>query len=385
MAADLAIAVKEKFGKVKIFGVTGSAMCRAGVETVASINESAVMGILDVMKALPELARLEDLILAQIDREAPGLAILVDYPGFHMRLAEQLRLRGIPVIQYAAPKLWAWGAGRAAALRRNFEMVLGVLPFEEKFFLDHSVNYYYVGSPHIDRINKVSVRKSTFGIPDDAPVIAFLPGSRLSELKSLMSVMVATKQRLEKKLPGMVSVVPIASNLNRETVLSVARASGLISRSDEESSAASGILSGAPGHFVIENMHFVHGSSLEMMAIADVALVASGTATLECALLGTPMAVTYIVDELTYAIAQKVVKIPYVSLANLMLGERCVKEFIQDFTAEEVAEELLHLQKTGPVRDVMVAKFRNLRDGLCGDAASTAAERIFDYWENLNR
>jgi lipid-A-disaccharide synthase len=337
---------------------------------------------------LPRLARLEDQILAQIDRQSPDIAILVDYPGFHMRLAEQLRLRGIPVIQYAAPKLWAWGTGRAAALRRDFDLVLGVLPFEEEFFRKHQVNYTYVGSPHLDRIGKVAVTKTSFGILESSRVVAFLPGSRVSELTNLLGVMVAVKRRLEHLIPGIVCVVPVAASLDREIVLSVARACGLAapdSRSEVSGTFKPGILAQSPGHFEIEGMHFVHGLSLEMMAIADAAMVASGTATLECALLGTPMAVAYIVDEITYAIAQKVVKIPYVSLANLMLGERCVQEFIQDFSAGEVADELYQLMMPGKHRSEMKAKFRNMRDSLRGEAPANAADRISEYWEYTHR
>ena len=172
IGGDLVQALKTAAPHLEPFGIAGEAMERAGVEPVAKVADFSVMGVFEVARKLAELRMLEARILAAIDRRRPTLAVLIDNPGFHLRLAEQLRMRGIRVIQYVAPKLWAWGSGRIGAVRRNFDLVLGILPFEEKFFRSQGVAYQYVGCPLKDRTDKVMVQPEALGLEAGRPVVA---------------------------------------------------------------------------------------------------------------------------------------------------------------------------------------------------------------------
>lgn len=371
LGADLVLALKERMPRLSAFGVAGSAMLNAGVEQVASIDEFSVMGVVEIAKRLPALRLLETRLLHWIDRIEPKYAVLIDNPGFHMRFAEQLHMRGIKVFQYVAPKLWAWGQGRAAALRDNFDLVLGILPFEEEFFKTRGIRYTYVGSPLKDRIDKVIISREALGLPKDRPVIACLPGSRAAEVTMNMRTIAAVKQAVARVLPNATFIVPVSHNLTVEEVAARIMAPG---EKLEYEPAGSGVI--ATDAWVVRGIRFVRGMSLEMMAAADAAIVASGTATLECALLGTPLVVIYTMNELTYQVARRAVKIPYVSLVNLMAGKRLVREFIQDFTSEEVAAEVLSLLRDGAKRKWILDSFEDIRDRLKGAAADNAATAI---------
>jgi lipid-A-disaccharide synthase len=299
--------------------------------------------------------------------------VLIDNPGFHLRLAEQFRMRGIPVYQYVAPKVWAWGQGRVEQLRRNFTAILGILPFEEEFFHRHQVNYHYVGSPLKDRIDKVIVRRESLGLPEATPVLACLPGSRPSELSLNLPTLVNVRQAVARQVPEAIFFVPIAANLPIEMVADILRTHCGVELKPRPVEAS--------GHLRVESweaagLRFVRGMSLELMASADVAIVASGTATLECALLGTPMVVVYTMSELSYQIAKRVVKLPYVSLANLMLGRQVVQEYIQEFSISDVAAEVLSLLTDKERNREIRLLFEDMRDKLQGNAAQNAAALI---------
>jgi lipid-A-disaccharide synthase len=371
LGADLVLALKERMPKLNAFGIVGTAMANAGVDEIANISELSVMGVTEVLAKLPKLRMLETRILSWIDQCEPKFAVLIDNPGFHLRLAEQLRMRGIRVFQYVAPKIWAWGEGRAPALRENFDTILGILPFEEEFFQQRGISYAYVGSPLKDRIDKVIVTREALGLPKDKPVIACLPGSRPSELKLNLPTIAGVRDHLARKLPDAVFIVPVAHNLSFDAVteaLSYGGRAPMLERIEHGNVAVESYRCG--------NLIFVRGMSLELMAAADVAIVASGTATLECALLGTPMVVVYTMSELSYQIAIRKVKIPYVSLVNLIAGKKLVEEFIQDFSLEEISDELLSLLQDKDKRKYVRDSFEDIRDRLKGAAADNAATVI---------
>ncbi len=366
IASELVVALRGIKPKLRSFGIVGEAMRRAGTSEVASISELSVMGITDVLKALPDLVMLESRILAAIDRQMPQFAVLVDYPGFHLRLAEQLKLRGIPVFQYVAPKLWAWGEGRAKKLADRFKAVLGILPFEEQFFRERGINYHYVGCPIKDRTDKVIVEKSHFGFRSDERVIACLPGSRPSEIRLNLPTIKLVTNELAHRLPEAHFLVPVADGLSWELIRNVAgEASGRGTELGSEWRK-------------IGNLTFVRRMSLEVMAVADAAIVASGTATLECALLKTPMAVVYTMPDLSYQVAKRAIKLPYVSLVNLVAGSHLVKEYIQEFSVHDVAEEVYSLMMDADKRRSMLLEFEDLGERLGGRAGVNAAKKIIE-------
>ncbi len=372
LGADLVLALKEKLPKLSAFGIVGSAMANAGVDEIANISEISVMGVAEVLPKLAKLRMLETRILSWIDQSEPKFAVLIDNPAFHLRLAEQLKMRGIKVFQYVAPKLWAWGEGRAPALKENFDTVLGILPFEEDFFTSRGIRYSYVGSPLKDRIDKVIIKREALGLPKDKPVIACLPGSRPSELKLNLPTIAGVRDHLARHLPDAIFIVPVAHNLSFEAVTAALSYGGRAPVMEPVTSGGTV----AVESYKCGNLVFVRGMSLELMAAADVAIVASGTATLECALLGTPMVVVYTMSELSYQIAIRKVKVPYVSLVNLIAGKKLVSEFIQDFSLEDISDELLDLLTNKERRKSVRNSFEDIRDRLKGAAADNAATVI---------
>ena len=369
LGAELALALGESLPKFTPFGIVGPAMAEARVAAVANISELSVMGVSEVLRRAGSLRMLESRVLEWVDRYQPKFAVLIDNPGFHLRLAEQLRLRGVKVFQYVAPKIWAWGAGRAPKIRASFDAVLGILPFEEEFFQERGIPYIYVGNPLKDRVEKIIVSKEHLGLPTDRPVIACLPGSRMSELNLNLPTLVATRDAVVRSLPDAVFVVPIAPILAFEDV---ARIVG--HPSGDPLPLSEGVVGGEA--VTLAGLHFVRGMSLELMAAADLAIVASGTATLECALLGTPMIVVYTMSSISYKVAKKVVKLPYVSLVNLMAGRPLVSEYIQEFSIADIAEEVLELIQESAKRLAMKKAFFEMREGLQGACAMTAASAI---------
>jgi len=371
LAADLVHAINEFLPGHHGFGITGKNLELAGVEQVLSIDELSVMGFAEVAARLGSLRMAEMKVLQTIDRLNPKFTILVDNPGFNMRLAEQIHLRGIPVIQYIAPKLWASRIGRMQKLQRDFDMVLGILPFEEDFFIGHGVHYKYVGSPHLDRSKKIIINQQSLGIPANKTIIAFLPGSRKDELMRLMPTMIAVKNRIQQKLPDSIFIMPLATVLNYEDVRKSLKPCYPVVPKITDSDIAEGIQ--------VDGLHVVRGMSLEIMSCADVALVASGTATLECALQQTPMIVVYKMSSFTYEIAKKIVKLPYVSLVNLIAGKLVVKEYIQNFSNDEIASEMISLLEDEGKRHQMQKDLSQATAGLRGDAARCAAHEIASY------
>lgn len=362
LAADLVHSLKREFPSHTLFGVTGPTMLKTGVVSIATTEELSVMGIIEVARKACDIRQLEQRILAWIDRMNPKFAVLVDFPGFHFRLAEQLKMRGIPVFQYVAPKVWAWGKGRLPAMRRDFTKVIGILPFEDAFFKEHGVNYEYVGSPHWDRMSKLEIKPQDLGFPADRPIIAFLPGSRLGELNRILPEMVRIKNELKKTMPEAIFAIPLAPSLHWPDVAKVLGHTGEV----EEK----------PLGFEAAGFHWLRGWSLELMKISRVAVVASGTATLECALAGTPMVVVYMMNDLSYAIARRAVSIKWASLVNLLMNEEVVTEHLQVIDPRKVASEVRELAADSLERRRMTSKFEDLSSRLHPGAASRAARLI---------
>ena len=357
LAADLVRSLNASDCGLKFEGIAGSLMAEEGVRVLWPLEALSVMGLVDVLRQAPALRMLERRVLSHIDSSPPGLAILVDYPGLHFRLAEQFKLRGIPVVQYVAPKVWAWGGSRVHRLRRDFDLVLGILPFEGFFFRKHQVNWHYTGCPHVSRIDAVRVDRRELGLPGNAPVLACLPGSRMTEVSRILPVIPRIRDLIIPIYPDLEVVIPVAANLPYEEVCQLLPAGQR------------------------DNVRFIRGNSIALMKQADAAVVASGTATLECALAGTPMVVVYLMDEFSYRLAKFKVRLSWVSLVNLCLEKEVVPEFIQKLPYDEIAGLVaLLLDQGSDLRQKQLASFRELRSRLGpSPGARKAASLILSY------
>ncbi len=369
LGGELLQALKRRMPELEAFGICGPKMREAGAEALFGIEELSVMGFVEVIKHLPFIKQLESQLLYTLEQRGVRCAVLIDYPGFHLRLAESLRLRGIYVFQYVAPQLWAWGEKRTKTLRAVTDQVLGIMPFEEKFFRERSVRYTYVGTPQVDRAKGARADRQRYGL-DTRPTIGFFPGSRPGEISRLLPRMLAARAVLRASDPELRFVVSMAPHLPLE----------LFARIFAEPLVPIASYGDQGDIYKAGDTTLVRGESIHLMKTVDAALVTSGTATLECALVETPMAVVYVMQNLSWQIAKRFVKLSHISLVNLVAEAGLVPEFIQNFSAEEVAKTLEALAKPGPERTAQKLALHALHARLHGDLAERAAEAVLAFF-----
>src|ERR1700681_2147219 len=319
-AARLATALKER-ADVELFGMGGPQMRTAGVEIVVDYLEVSVLGITEVLKKLPSLRRAMRRLVDEEERRRPPLAILTDFSGFHLRLARKLSPLSIRNIYYICPQFWAWRPWRANLVRRRFAQALCIFPFEEKFYRDAGVAVEFIGHPLVGNV-KASLSRAEFcaenGLNADKPLITILPGSRRGEIEYHGTILAQALTQLRRTIPEVQAVVALAPGVSRAAL---------------QASFSSG-----------DAVRFVSGATYNALAAADLAIVSSGTATVEAALLGKPMIVIYRLSPLTAKLAKPLVRTKFFSMVNLIAGRAVVPELIQDdFTPERVASEAISL------------------------------------------
>ncbi len=317
-AARLATALKQRLD-VAIFGMGGPQMRAAGVEIITDYSEVSVVGITEVLKRLPSLFRAMRRLVDEAERRRPPLAILTDFPGFHLRLARKLRPKGIRNVYYICPQFWAWRPWRVNLVRRRFAYALCIFPFEEKFYADAGVPVKFIGHPLVGNVKATLTRElfcKKYGLQEGNKILTILPGSRRGEIVHHVPVLVEALAAIRQRLPGPLEIV-------------VAVAPGL---------DAARLEAGFPSDW---HVRFVKEDTYNALAAADLAIVSSGTATVETALLGKPMIVVYRLSPLTARLAKPLVKTQFFSMVNLIAGRAVVPELIQqDFTPLRVSEEV---------------------------------------------
>lgn len=365
LGGELAKALNERSSNLKGFGVVGPNMREQGIEAIADIEELSVMGFVEVFKQIGSIKSLEIKIVEYVRRYKPKVAILIDYPGFHMRLAPTLRSMGVYVFQFVAPQLWAWGQWRIKKLRRAYNEILGIMPFEKEFFESRGVNYNYVGTPQVNRALEAKSRKEEFLLSDSKKSIGFFPGSRNTEVSKLLVHYKKIIMHLKDDFQITVSIAPSVKIENFSSLLSEDGFTELKEKID-----LSNVVE-------IEGIVFIKGNSLDHMNSVDTALVASGTATLECALCDTPLGVIYEMNPTTYRMAQVLIKIKWVSLVNLVGYKEVVKEFIQQIDDKEVADYLRNLS-SGEKRSEVLENINQLKSKLKASPSEHAAIRVLE-------
>ncbi len=306
-AASLIRELKILKPHVRISGIAGPSMLANGVEAIAHIDDLSVMGITEVLKNLGRIKKIFNQTLAHIQSTRPDAVVLVDYPGFNLRLAKAVKALGIKVIYYISPKVWAWKESRVKIIRKVVDRMIVIFPFEVEFYKKHGMNVDYVGNPIVDDINvsePPSSLKATLKLAPNAQTIGLLPGSRQKEIERHMPIMVKTAQWLVHKNPKRQFIVIKAPLISKEKLEYYLKSSGL-------------------------NYRIYGGSFYNGVCATDAVIASSGTATLEAGLLLKPMAVMYVLSTLTYEIARRLMKIRYASLVNIIAGREIVKEFIQ--------------------------------------------------------
>ncbi|MFT4045460.1 MAG: lipid-A-disaccharide synthase [Solimonas sp.] len=360
LGGALVAALRARLPDAQFYGVAGPRMRAAGVEAIASIDQLSVMGIAEVLPALPRILRLRRELIARFSADRPDVVIGIDAPDFNLGVERALRVQDIRTVHVVSPTVWAWRAGRVKTIARAVERILCLFPFEPAFYAQRGVVADYIGHPLADQLD-ASVTplaaRAELGLPPEAPTVAVLPGSRGSELKHLAAPFAEAARRIAEQVPGIRFVTPLARP-------------GL--RAAMEAAIAA--------HTPELVWTLVDGRSREVMRAADAVLIASGTATLECLLVGRPMVVSYRGSPFTAWLLLKLglLKTQYVSLPNLLADEPTVPELLQDdATPDKLAAAVLELLAPGSAaRARQLAAFDRVRATLRCDAAARAADII---------
>lgn len=362
-AARLATELKKR-ADVELFGMGGVEMRAAGVEVVTDYSEVNVLGITEILSHLPQLRRAMRNLVSWARSRKPALAILTDFPGFHLRLSRKLRPLGVKNVYYICPQFWAWRPWRANLVRRRFALALCIFPFEEKFFGAAGVPVKFIGHPLVGEV-RASLSRGEFEkrheLDSSRRTVAILPGSRWGEIARHLPTLLESVRELERQMPGACSFV-----LALSTGTELARVKALI-----------------PAEM---RLTIVQGETYSALAAADAAMICSGTATVEAALLDVPMIVVYRVSKLTALLAKPLIRTKYFGMVNLIAEREVALELIQeDFRPQKIAEEirkLLEPTRAAQARTDLAEVRRRL--GPPG-AVQRAAEAILELLPNAAR
>ncbi len=362
--AALITELKRLMPGLPVRGMGGQKMREAGMVGIDS-KEVSVVGIAEVAEKLPKLYAVFNELKRDLAEFKPGAVVLIDFPDFNLRFAKEARRLGIPVVYYISPQVWAWRKGRVKTIARLVKKMLVVFPFEEKLYRDAGVDVEYVGHPLADAVTcnaSVVEARRDLDVPDGAFVISFLPGSRTAEVKRLFPEMLKAGRLIEKDLPAKtVFLAPAANGIDDELL------NGFIKRD--------GVL----------DVRIVRGRLYAALRASNAAIVASGTATMETALIGTPMVIVYKISGISYAIGQMLVnpELKYIGLPNIVAGRMVVPEFVQnDIDPKKIAEAVTGIIKDSSIRDEMLKGYVEIKERLGkGGAARRAAAAIMKLME----
>ena len=338
-------------------GIGGSLMIGEGLDALRHVRDMNFMGLAEVFRHLPFIRRTMKMLESLLDTWKPHLAILIDYPGFNLKLAPRIKRRGIPVMYYVSPQLWAWHTSRVSMIRGYVDRMVVLFGFEQEFYRRYGFEADFVGHPLLDMVHPSETRESfrTRVGAENTPLIGLLPGSRTQEINSILPPMAESIAIVQEKIGPVAAVLGCAPDIDESRYLSFIRGTGIIP---------------------------VKGKTYDVMSHADALAVTSGTATLEAGIIGTPMVIVYRTSPLTYHMGKLLVKIPNIGLINIVAGSRIVPELWQnEVTAEKIAGHLLQFITDKQLHNSVVQSLCAAKDklglpGAARRAASIALEMI---------
>ncbi len=358
LGAGLMQALRERVADVRFEGIGGPLMEAQGLKSEVPMERLSVMGLVEPLRRLPELLAIRRRVVQHFLATPPDVFIGIDSPDFTLGIEEQLRARGIKTVHYVSPSVWAWRQGRIRKIVRAVDLMLTLFPFEAAFYRNHPLRVECVGHPLADLIPLQPDRRAAreaLGLPQQAKVLAVLPGSRLSEVQRLAAVFLAAATRLLQPQPDLVILLPCATAAGRLFVQGLPEAHSLL----------------ATGQLRISL-----GDSREVMTAADAVLLASGTATLEALLLKLPMLVCYRMAPLSYAIISRLLKVSFFSLPNLLAGDALVEELVQQQVQAPVLADKLQALLADGASEALQQRYLALHQELRRDASRRAAAAV---------
>jgi lipid-A-disaccharide synthase len=399
----LAKTLKERNSSIEIAGVGGEVMESVGVNLISRI--SSAFGTVEAIKKYNEIRNTFKSVVSALISFEPQVLILIDYPDFNIRVAKEAKKLGIKILYYVSPQIWAWRKGRIKVIGRLVDMMAVILPFEEEIYRQAGIPCEFVGHPVVDEIRevisevrgqktedrsldisldieqeetKIKARKE-LGLIPDKPVMTLMPGSRTHEIKKLLPVMLEVMEEMKVRHPDYQFVIPVAPNLNE---------SYPPSPPFEKGGMGGILLKGGEGGFA--GCHFVKGQSIKALLASDIAVIASGTSTLQAALLGIPMVVVYKLSPLTYCIGRLIVKVKHIALVNVILDNSLkdeagmrVRELLQkDVCKENIMKEISRIINDTEYRNNMLFQFQKVRGFFLDKNASL---RVAEIAEEMSR
>jgi len=338
---------------LNFYGIGGKRMQQEGVQLLADASTMAVVGLTEVVFKLKDILKIMRTIKKSLDERRPDLVILIDYPDFNLPVAKAARRHNIKVLYYISPQVWAWRQSRIEQIKKTVTRMAVILPFEVETYRRHGFAADYVGHPLLDMIKTTYLKKESrkkFGLHEDKITIGILPGSRMSEIKKLLPELLQAATIMKDSIPEIQFVVPLADTLEEKNL--------------------TGIIAGFP-----IDVNIISGQTYDVVSCADLALVASGTATLETALLKVPMIIVYKISPLSYFIGKLFVRVKNIGLVNIIAEKTIVPELIQnDASGTRIAREALSILENESKKQTMIRELEAIRSrlGEPGAAIKTA-------------
>lgn len=340
-AANLVQKVKHINPNITFYGIGGDLMHKAGVNILVNVNDLSIIGFLEIITKFTQIRRAFRIMVNKLLRDKPDLLILVDYPGFNLRLAKVAKKLGIKVLYFISPKIWAWHQNRAKIIKKYVDTMAVIFPFEVDFYKQWQVPAIFVGNPLLKMVTTKltpTAARRAFNLNPNSPVIGLFPGSRIRELKYLLPTMLATAELLACQNPNIEFLLPQAHSITDAELQKYLSANS-------------------------KKIHVVKQRNYEVMQACDAIIAASGTVTLEIALMGIPLVITYKTSWLEYQIAKLLLKIPYIGLCNILANKEIAPEILQnDATAKNIAKEIQQILQDPTYRNNMLIHSQKIKD-----------------------
>lgn len=340
---------------LNFYGIGGKKLAAAGVKLLADVAEMAVVGLTEVIAKLGKFISVLNLMKKSLDDVRPDLVILIDYAGFNLRIARAAHERGIKVFYYISPQVWASRKGRINKIKKYVSKMAVILPFEVETYRRENFSVDYVGHPLLDLVKTNYSRTEfcrKFGLEENATTIGLLPGSRKSEVVKLLPVMLAAAEIMLKKNPGMQFVLPLADTLDEQAVADIISGTAI-------------------------RVKIISGHTYDVVSCTDLSIVASGTATLETALLGIPMILVYKISPLTYFIGKMIVTVKNIGIVNIIAGRTIIPELIQkEASGRRIADEAMEILSNSQRRGEIIKDLGGIREKLGNPGAAMRAAKI---------
>ncbi len=353
--AHLVEAIHRIDPKIQLLGMGGEGLERAGMKVLFHSQDLAVVGITEVFLKLRIILRAFRILKQSLDQEKPDLVILIDFPDFNLRLAKSVYRKGIPILYYISPQIWAWRPKRVQLIAQWVKKMIVFFPFEVPFYEAAGVEVEWVGHPLLDIVKPTLSKEEAFqrfGLDPQRRTIGLLPGSRIQEVERLFPSLLASAHLLYREVPDLQFIIPLAPGIPRTTL------SSLLSN-------------------ISIPVKVVEGWTYDAMNLSELLIMASGTATLEAAILGKPMIIIYKVSLPSYWVGKAMVRVDHIGLANLVAGERIAPELIQkDVNPQRISEEALRILKDSGFQQKMVESMQEVRQRLGHPGAAQRAARI---------